>query len=547
MKGIFVVFALISIFGSLFFLFKKANRKGWEALIPVYNLYVWLQILKKPWWWIFLFIFPGVNILMLMVLCVSTAHVFGYRNWQHVTLSAFLPFLFLPFLLREKHLKYQPINEKKKQKKSAIIEWRDAIVFAIVAASIIRTYFLEAYTIPTSSMEKSMLIGDYLFVSKMSYGPKVPQTPLSFPFAHHTLPFTENIQSYLEWWKLPFFRIPGYSEVKRNDVVVFNFPAGDTVVVAQQNETYEQIIRDYAFQLQQNDYVQGKPQKDKSFYRNSAREALWRRQDITIRPVDKRENYIKRCVAVPGDELQIKNGVLFINNEQAEIPEEFQYNYILKTKDLINKARLKSDYNINYQDQRRIKGGNGYIVPLTFGNYQKIKESSLVENIIPALHFDQIKNYKHWSTPYLVEVDPIYYSEYRGALNRIFPNSDLYNWNVDNFGPITIPKKGETVELNLYNLPLYKRIIGVYEGNDLQINGEEILINGVSATSYTFKMNYYWMMGDNRHNSQDSRFWGFVPEDHIVGEAAFIWLSIDPELTWFNGKIRWNRIFSGIQ
>lgn len=547
MKGIFVVFALISVFGSLFFLFKKANRKGWEALIPVYNLYVWLQILKKPWWWIFLFIFPGVNILMLIVLCVSTAHVFGYRNWQHVTLSAFLPFLFLPFLLREKHLKYQPINEKKKQKKSAIIEWRDAIVFAIVAASIIRTYFLEAYTIPTSSMEKSMLIGDYLFVSKMSYGPKVPQTPLSFPFAHHTLPFTENIQSYLEWWKLPFFRIPGYSEVKRNDVVVFNFPAGDTVVVAQQNETYEQIIRDYAFQLQQNDYVQGKPQKDKSFYRNSAREALWRRQDITIRPVDKRENYIKRCVAVPGDELQIKNGVLFINNEQAEIPEEFQYNYILKTKDLINKARLKSDYNINYQDQRRIKGGNGYIVPLTFGNYQKIKESSLVENIIPALHFDQIKNYKHWSTPYLVEVDPIYYSEYRGALNRIFPNSDLYNWNVDNFGPITIPKKGETVELNLYNLPLYKRIIGVYEGNDLQINGEEILINGISATSYTFKMNYYWMMGDNRHNSQDSRFWGFVPEDHIVGEAAFIWLSIDPELTWFNGKIRWNRIFSGIQ
>ena len=547
MKSFLVAFAATSIIVSLYFIFKKAGKKGWEAFVPGYNFFVWLKIIDKPWWWLFLLIFPGVNILMLMVMCVNIATVFGYRKWQHVTLAAFAPYFFLPYLAKETDLKYVGTLDKQKQKRSSLLEWRDAIIFAIVAASIIRTYFLEAYTIPTSSMEKSMLIGDYLFVSKMSYGPKVPQTPLSFPFAHHTLPFSNNVKSYLEWWKLPFLRLPGFGEVERNDVVVFNFPAGDTVVVAQQNESYEQIIRDYAFQLRQNDLMQKKEVQAESFYKKMARETLWRRQDIIARPVDKRENYIKRCVGIPGDKLEVKKGILFINEEMADIPEEFQYNYIVKTKDNINPSRLKTDYLVNYQDQRRIKGGAGYIIPLTFENYKKIKETPVVQEVAPAIHFDQIKNVNHWATPFLVEMDPMYYSQFRGATNRIFPNTDGYYWDVDNFGAIAIPKKGETITLTEENISIYKKIIGVYEANDFKIEDGKFFINGEETATYTFKMNYYWMMGDNRHNSQDSRFWGFVPEDHIVGEASFIWLSLDPELGWFDGKIRWDRLFSGIE
>ena len=547
MKGFLVAFAITSIIVSLFFLFKKAGKKGWEAFVPGYNLWVWLKIVDKPWWWIFLLIFPGVNILMVMVMCVNISTVFGLRKWQHVTLAAFAPYFFLPYIAQQKDITYVGPMVKDKKNRSSLLEWRDAIIFAIVAASIIRTYFLEAYTIPTSSMERSMLIGDYLFVSKMSYGPKVPQTPLSFPFAHHTLPLTDNVQSYLEWWKLPYFRLPGLGKVERNDVVVFNFPAGDTVVLAQQNESYEQIIRDYAFQLKEKDLVRKIEPKEDSYYLNLARNEIWRTQDISIRPVDKRENYIKRCVGVPGDKLEVNRGILYINDKPAEIPKEFQYNYIVKAKDAINRNRLKEDYDVNFQDQRRIKGSTGYIMPLTLENYNKLKTQPVVEGVAPAIHFDQLKNLSFWATPYFIEMDPMFYSKYRGVTNRIYPNVNEYNWNVDFFVPITIPKAGETIELNLYNLPLYKRIIGVYEGNSLSVSDGKILINGEEANSYTFKMNYYWMMGDNRHNSQDSRFWGVVPEDHIVGEAAFIWLSLDPELGLFDGKIRWNRLFSGIE
>ena len=329
---------LISIAVSLFLLFPKAGRKSWEALVPGYNLYIWLKVIQKPWWYLILLLFPGVNLLMLAVMCVNLATVFNKRSWKDVTLAGFLPFLYLPVLGLNSELKYTPLDLSKKIKRSTAIEWRDAIVFAVVAASIIRTYFMEAYTIPTASMEKSMLVGDYLFVSKMSYGPKSPQTPLSFPFAHHTMPLTTDVKSYLEWFSLPFFRLPGFGEVERNDVVVFNFPAGDTVMVELQDMTYEQVKRELAFQSKQQDLTRKIQPKNDDYYLKLARDQITRNYTLTVRPVDKRENYIKRCVGVPDDKLEVKSGLLYINDAIAEIPDEFQYNYIVNASERLNKS-----------------------------------------------------------------------------------------------------------------------------------------------------------------------------------------------------------------
>lgn len=368
--------------------------------------------------------------------------------------------------------KFWKKDKPAKKNKGFVREWVDAIVFAVIAATIIRLFLIEAYTIPTSSMEKSLLIGDFLFVSKVSYGPRTPITPLAFPFAHHTIPVF-NSKAYLEWVKLPYFRLPGFGKVKNNDVVVFNYP------------------------------MEG------------------------FRPVDKRENYIKRCVAIPGDELQVENGELFINGELADKPEDMQHSYNVKTNGTgFNKRILRK---LDITEGGRVSNAGDFRLTMTGAATAELSELNNVKDVRPAFS------------------EPGAYAEY------IFPNSDAelqsnknkkFFWNVDNFGPITIPKKGETVELNEGNLPIYERLIGFYEGNDLKIEEDRIYINGIESTSYTFKMDYYFMMGDNRHNSADSRFWGFVPEDHIVGKAVFIWLSIDQNATKFFERIRWNRLFN---
>jgi len=385
-------------------------------------------------------------------------------------------------------------------KQTKVVEWIDAIIFAVIAASFIRMFFIEAYTIPTSSMEKSLLVGDYLFVSKTAYGPKTPNTPLSFPFVHNTLPLTQSKKSYVEWIKNPYHRMKGFKEVKNNDVVVFHFPEGDTVATRVQAQSYYQLVRTYG------------------------RERVWSDErnfgEIIARPVDKRENYIKRCVGIPGDELEMEKTQLFINGEpQIEI-EGMQHDYIVKTNGTSINPKALERLNIAEAD-RNIFSSEQYVFPLIEENAAKLREFA---NVIAVEKVVQ---------------EP-------GKWDRnVFPADPNYPWNVDNFGPLTVPAKGATVDLTVTNLPLYERIIDVYEDNELEVNNDQILINGEPASNYTFQMDYYWMMGDNRHNSADSRYWGFVPEDHVVGEAKFLWLSLNKDRS-FPANIRFKRMFQTI-
>jgi signal peptidase I len=398
-------------------------------------------------------------------------------------------------------------KKKGVKKQTKLVEWIDAIIFAVVAATFIRMFFLEAYTIPTSSMEKSLLVGDYLFVSKVAYGPKIPNTPLSFPFVHHTMPLSTETKSYLEWIKWPYRRIAGFGKIKNNDVVVFNYPDGDTLSTRfQSNISYYSLVRQYG-----RDYVWNNPREF---------------GDIISRPVDKRENFIKRCVAIPGDSLKIVNGQVFVNGKAQTPFTGIQFNYVIKTDGSSINPKIFEKLRISQEDLANSRGmgiPGLYVLPLT---EVKAKEIAGLANVVSIE-----KNITPDSIPSA----------------NLFPYSADYPWNIDNFGTIWIPAKGTTVELNLQNLPLYQRIIDVYEENDLQVKGNKIYINGKPANSYTFKMDYYWLMGDNRHNSADSRYWGFVPEDHVVGKAVFTWLSLDKDYGLFSGKIRWDRLFSVIR
>jgi signal peptidase I len=348
-------------------------------------------------------------------------------------------------------------------------------------------------------MEKSMLVGDYLFVSKINYGPKVPNTPIAFPFVHHTLPLTTSTKSYVEWITLPYYRFPGFSQVDRNDAVVFNYPEGDTVSTRfQSNVSYYVLVNQYG------------------------RERVWTDKrnfgDIVVRPVDKRENYVKRCIGKHGDTLQIINRQVYINGKPAENPEKLQYQYIVQTDG--------SSINSIVLDRLDITEGTRTNVPGQF-MYVLTNEASKELAKLPIVKSVEVMN------------------EPAGQWNPdVFPQDPALRWNRDNFGPVYIPQKGVPIPLHAENLPIYERLIVTYEGNVLAVDGESILINGEEVSQYTPRMDYYWMMGDNRHNSADSRFWGFVPEDHIVGKAEFIWLSLDKNKSLFDGKIRWNRLFS---
>jgi signal peptidase I len=410
--------------------------------------------------------------------------------------------------------------KKRGKKPSKAVEWLDALIFAVIAASLIRLFFIEAYTIPTSSMEKTLLAGDYLFVSKVSYGPKMPNTPISFPFAHNTMPLTEKTKSYTEWVKWPYKRLAGFGEVERNDIVVFNFPAGDTVILQRSDQDYYTIVRQTANDLRIRDIRRGAQIKPFDQYVNESRRLIKNQYDVTTRPVDKRTNYIKRCVAIAGDSLEIVHGQVYINGKKQPHFEDMQYDYLVKTDGSKINSILFRRLGINPNDRHYITQSSTYRLPLTQENKSKIKNFTNVVNI---------KKYEE-TDPYQVN-------------HLIFPFDSTYKWTEDNFGPLYVPEKGKTIKLNTQNILLYDRIIDIYEDNDLRIEGNTIYINGEPADEYTFEMNYYFMMGDNRHHSADSRYWGFVPENHIVGKPVFIWLSIN-KYGRFLKKIRWERMFN---
>ena len=561
MSLIITLLLVVAIFVGLSKLFPLVDEKykSWYAFIPIYNLYIWLKIIEKPWWWIILLLFPGPNILLIMIMVVNTGTVFGYREPKDVALGGFLPFIYLPYWAFTGQPKYVGQIDRVKFPKTSSMEWRDAILFAVVAASIIRTYTFEAFTIPTGSMEKSLLIGDYLFVDKLAYGPKVPLTPLAFPFAHHSLPFTNNtVPSYLKWLDLPFYRIPGYNKIERNDVVVFNYPEGDTVDVEYQaNQSFNAMIRYNSFTMMANDFVSQKPLKTDEQYNQLTRKLLLDQRDFTIRPVDKRENYIKRCVAIAGDEIEIKDGILFVNGKQGEMAEEMQYKYYVQFKNPMptnskNRSYFKQEFNVNYADVKSVNQANTLLImPLTKAMKEKMAALNSVVEV--KRYINKKDDFDPQTQKDITRVfgpNFLNYMASEGIYDPFFPyypNVRSYNWTEDNFGPLVIPAQGMTIDLTLENLPLFQRPISVYEGNELYVKNGKIFINGQKTTSYTFKMNYYWLMGDNRHNSADSRFWGFVPEDHVVGKASFVWLSVDPELSASEGGFRFDKMFRVVQ
>jgi signal peptidase I len=497
---------IISHYAFLWTLFKRAGQPAKAGFIPVYNLQVWLRMMRKPWWWLLLLLVPGVNLLMLTVMHVELVRSFGQRSWGWYLMAVFLPPVAMA-LLSLKEYPYTGLPDYKTEKKGVAREWGEAIVFAVVAATIIRSFFIEAFTIPTPSMEKSLLVGDYLFVSKMSYGARLPMTPISVPLTHHTVPFI-NIKSYVEWQKLPYMRLPGWGKVERYDATVFNFPAGDTVVTNWQDRTYYQLLRDLGRKNVENPEFRA-PKMDAN-----TREVMTPMGDIMARPIDKRENYIKRTMGLPGESIELRNRAVYIDGNELEAPAGEAYNYYVFVKNAISKQVVKSKYNIDMPDSPyRNAGRTFYYLFLTPAEAELLGNMSAVDSVV---------------------LEP----RRPSADLHIYPNHPAYSWTEDDFGPLWIPAKGASITLTEENLPLYERPIAVYEGNTLETRGGKIFINGTETNSYTFKQDYYFLMGDNRHNSADSRFWGFVPHDHIVGKAVFVWFSKGAD------GIRWERIFT---
>ncbi|MFV0566162.1 MAG: signal peptidase I [Flavobacteriaceae bacterium] len=467
-------------------LYVKAGRQAWEAFVPVYNGVVLMKIINRPWWWVILLFLPIVNLIMFAVIWVETARSFGKNS----NLDTFLAIITLGFY--NYYLNYftnvEYIKDRNLKPKSSSGEWTSSILFAIVAATIVHTYFIQPFTIPSSSLEKSLLVGDFLFVSKFHYGARVPMTTVAAPMVHDTIPVMGK-KSYLfddhkgsNSWKnklqLPYLRIPGFQDIKRNDIVVFNQPA-DTL-------------------LDMNDF-----HPDRNYYK----------------PIDKKTNLVKRCVGLPGDTLSIKDGFVYINGKKNVLPDRahLQFSYYVQPKtNQFNPQYLKERYDIT----------DGFGIINNQNTYY-----------FPAISNEALASFKNH--PNVASITPNKQKE--GVRDpNIFPHDPNYNWNVDFFGPLYIPKKGATINISLNNLPLYKRAITEYEGNTLQVKGNQIFINNELATNYTFKQDYYWMMGDNRHNSIDARAWGFVPFSHVVGKPVFIWMS------WDGSKPRWERFFTTV-
>ena len=531
---IFILVIQVIHFLGTWKLYVKAGRKAWEAAIPVYNAIVLMQIINRPKWWVILLFIPIINLLMFPVIWVETIRSFGrnslWETWAVVLTLGFYIY-YVNYALDVEHIK-----DRSLQPKTASGEWVSSIVFAVVAATLVHTYFIQPYVIPTGSLERTLRVGDLLFVSKFHYGARVPMTAVAAPMVHDTLPII-GAPSYMRKPQIPYYRLPGFKKINRNDIVVFSWPA-DTV---RQFFVKEQGVR---------------------------------------KPIDKKSNYVKRCVGLPGDSLEVRDGLVFIDGKQLELSERAkpQYDYMvygskgvstklfteLDVNDFPRKYIIPSP-NLN-QDQvdllnlyargsnRRTDGKfeiytGKYGIPANEANSVGLRlseEKSLARQA--TLTHEMVAALKSNSS-----VDSVVKIIEPAGIGNLFPQHPSHPSNYDQLGPIYIPEEGKTVALNLQVLPFYKKIIKEYEGNTLSVSGNEISINGKVATTYTFKQDYYWMMGDNRDHSEDSRAWGYVPANHIVGTPIFIWMSFDNfvdskqrvNAIW-KWKPRWDRIFTTV-
>jgi len=514
------------IFGGSYKLFNLAGIEGWKALIPFYNIIKHLDIINRPRWWIILVFIPVINLLMIPVIWVEYIKTFNHNS----KLDRILVIVTLGFYIY--YISY--VSNKKKYISqisfSSFERSFGSIIYAIVIATIVHNYIIQPFVIPTGSLEKTLRVGDFLLVSKFHYGARIPSTLVSFPMVHDTIPIIKS-RSYLKKPQLPYLRIPGFQEIKNNDIVVFNWPA-DTV--------------------------------RKFFVKEKG----------VIKPTDKKSNYVKRAIGIPGDSLEIRDGIVYLNGKENNLPDRARplFTYLIKSNEGVSSSKLInlevdgfirkfiikglstdtyaeiSDYILNISNN----GENEYLIyttdkgiPIKLVRELRLDIREIIdkEKELSLTHIDaiKIKNSNQFDTIYrtIQETD--------NSNSIFFPNNTRFNWNNDHFGPLYIPKAGDKIDLNIKTLPLYKKIITDYEFNDLLVVEEDILINGVKENEYVFKQDYYWMMGDNRYNSEDSRVWGFVPFDHVLGRPVFIWMSIEG---LFNGmenwKFRWDRVFTTI-
>ncbi len=471
----FLIVQIIHFAGTWKF-YEAAGRRRWEAAVPIYNAVVLMRIINRPVWWVALLFVPVVNLIMFPVVWVETLRAFGKNKLSDTVLAVVTLGFYLIYVNYTQPLNHIP--DRALQPKSKSGDTVSSILFAVIVATIVHTYLIQPFTIPTASLEKTLLVGDFLFASKVHYGARTPKTPVAFPMVHDTIPVLD-VKSYSKWPQLPSFRLPGFETVERNDIVVFNWPV-DTV-----------------FQF----FVRSERRADK--------------------PIDKKSNYVKRCVGVPGDTLSIVDGVVKINGSDLQLHDRTR----LQFGHLVTFDPTKS-VDINYWLQK---------LEVTDGAEFVSKSPAIL--YIQSLTLDAAETLRGVTGITSVE---------RHIEKRDIPNTfPSGKGNIDNMGPIYIPEAGKTIELNRQNLPYYKRIITEYENHSLEVRGDAIFIDNQPATTYTFAQNYYWMMGDNRHNSEDSRVWGYVPEDHIVGKPVFIWFSLDPHKSGLN-KIRWERVFTTV-
>ncbi len=606
MYNLFIICYLLGCLLGLMGVFKKAGEEPWKALVPVYNIVVWIKVLQKKWSWYIYWLIPAINVFTFLLMVVETAKSFRRYGFWEQTFAVIFPWLYLPIVGFGKKMEFTAPDDLPPHSVSATRDWLDAIVFALVAAVIIRGNMFEFYKIPSSSMEKSLLVGDHLLVSKLAYGPRVNMTPLSMPLVHNVMPLSKgNVESYLKWPQLPYHRYPGFGKVERFDATVFNYPDGDTVCTAfQSNRSYHDLVREYGRE---------RVMTDKQHFGK-----------VKARPVSKKENFIKRTIGLPGEVLEIKDRIVYIDGRPVETPRDAQFTYMIRMKNGVEQYMASlSGMGVDAARARMMKFDDDRKLFLNYGVSQEDWMNSNVYMYLPAdsVQLAVAMNYRDAfqidvllpdstiAAPFLLRLLPDYgicvseqeFAERNYFLqNRLqqlsvalretgmsenmlmnmqecytlplptamaealvndpavasvtpiisragysgldlFPHAAGYQWSVDNFGPVRIPAKGLTMTLDANNIELYRRAIVNYEHNTLEVKDGHIFINGEETDSYTFQMDYYWEMGDNRHNSVDSRYWGFVPEDHIVGKATWIIWSRDMDKESFP-RIRGNRI-----